>query len=1080
MRRIIPGLLALVWSAAACAASSLHFGPPQQWVKPTPLPAAGTATQAAVKILLVDHQIELTPRTVKYYVESAIRIQTPQGLSSTGTLTLVWNPDTDIVTVHKIHVLRDQKVIDVLGAGQTFTIAKRETNLDLASLDDTLTAILQPADLQVGDTLDIAYTLERTDPILAGSLAATDAVSPEVPINELHFSALWPSAEPVKWQAAEGLVGVRQIDRGSMSGVALAMSDVQPVLEPKYAPLRFVVDRRIDFSAFGSWSEVAKRLAPLYERAARLSPQSPLQTQIARIKAATPDPKARAALALTLVEDQVRYVFLAMNDGGLVPAKADQTWARRYGDCKGKTVLLLALLQGLGIEARPVAVNIQAGDGLDTRLPMIGLFDHVLVEATIDGRDYWLDGTRLGDHGLDHLDVPYYHWGLPLVAAGAALVKMVPAPRTTPLTETTISIDASSGVMRPVPFHVEIALHDYVGIVMKQRLANLTPAQLDAGLRSLWARQYDFVTVHSVAATFDEKEEVERLTMDGTATLDWSGGKYAPSGLGVGYDANFERQPGPHHDAPYAVAYPTYDRNSLTLKLPLEGKGFSILGSDLERTLGGVEYRRHAQIEGGVFTAVETARSVEPEFPAAQAAADQQALRDLAKNYLNLVAPVGHTPTAAEIAWGLPKSNSDADDFAASGWKLWERREYDAALADFNAALALDGRNGFALGDRGLASFYMGHYARAQADLDAALTAHPDNWVALNGRGLLAEHNHDDAGAIAAFGAAIRSNPKDEFALRSRALVYWRTGHGTLASAGFAEALRQRPADIQLYWWRALLLKAEGKRSEAIRQAQLVTAATPHLPNAYLEAAAIYTGLHEPALASAALDRAIAVAPPPLIGPTYLMRAGQRPWTDLAGKRADIEKALQAEPDSDRALVMLAQVQMAAGQYADAASSLTKVLGKPHVGSDVLTLRGIAYQKGGQTALAQADFAKSLAQSQDDASQLNALCWDLATAGVSLDSALADCHAAVAKRPQEAAFQDSLGFVLLRLQRWPAAIAAYDAALKLDPVEVDSLYGRGICELRTGQKNRGHDDIKAAKGLSFSVADEFAHYGVRP
>jgi tetratricopeptide (TPR) repeat protein len=68
----------------------------------------------------------------------------------------------------------------------------------------------------------------------------------------------------------------------------------------------------------------------------------------------------------------------------------------------------------------------------------------------------------------------------------------------------------------------------------------------------------------------------------------------------------------------------------------------------------------------------------------------------------------------------------------------------------------------------------------------------------------------------------------------------------------------------------------------------------------------------------------------------------------------------------------------------------------------------------------------------------------------------------------------------MRLGRYDQAIAAYDAGLKIDPLEPDSLYGRGICELRTGKKERGSADIKAATALSFWVADEFAHYGVQP
>lgn len=196
MGRIIPGVLALLWAAAASAATSLQFGPPPQWVQPTALPAAGAATQAGIKVLLIDHQISLAPGTVKYYVESAVRVQTPQGLSAAGTITLAWDPDTDALTVHKLHIIRDGKVIDVLGAGgQTFTIARREANLNYAAIDDTLTAILQPADLRVGDTLDLAYTIERTDPVLAGTAEAVAAVSPLLPVALLHISARWPQSD---------------------------------------------------------------------------------------------------------------------------------------------------------------------------------------------------------------------------------------------------------------------------------------------------------------------------------------------------------------------------------------------------------------------------------------------------------------------------------------------------------------------------------------------------------------------------------------------------------------------------------------------------------------------------------------------------------------------------------------------------------------------------------------------------------------------------------------------------------------------------------------------------------------------
>jgi tetratricopeptide (TPR) repeat protein/transglutaminase-like putative cysteine protease len=1078
MHRIIPGLLLLVSTATASAASNLQFGPPPKWVRPTPLPAPAASTPAATQTLLVDYQTRLTPQTVSYYAESAVRIQTPQGLSAAGTVKLAWDPDTDILTVDKVHILRGNKVIDVLGAGQTFTIARREANLDYAAIDDTLTAILEPGDLEIGDTLDVAYTLERTDPVLAGTSEAEVEISPEASIIEAHVSALWPTSDPVRWQATQWLSGFHPIHLGRMSGVDLTMRNLQPIVQPKDAPLRFLVDRRADFSSFGSWAEVAQRLAPLYGHASILSPGSPLEAEIARIRAASSDPKVRAAMALRLVQNQVRYVFLGMNEGGLIPASADQTWSRRYGDCKAKTVLLLALLRGLGIDAQPVAVNVLRGDGLDARLPMVELFDHVLVQAMIDGKTFWLDGTRMGDGNLDQLDEPFYHWGLPLLSSGAQLTKMLPPPLTDPQIEESIRIDASLGVAAPAPIHAQSGFHGMTGVLLRTRLDDLTPSQLDTAVRAFWSPQAGNVKILSVSAKYDSQSATEWLTMDGTVTMNWFAGEHDLPILNLGYKPDFKRVPGPNQNAPFALLYPFFFRTTEAIKLPENGKGFSVVGSDPDRTLAGMEYRRHASMDGGTFTATASTRSVLPEFPASEAAADQKSLLELTDTQVGLRAPVGHVPTQAEIAWGLPKSNGDAADYVRSGNMLTNRREYGAAIDDFDAALALDSRNALALADRGISNFWAQNYDRAKSDFDAALTIDPHSWVAYNGRGLLALMVGDSPGAIAALSAAIADNPQDKFAFWHRAAAYWNLGKERLALADYSEAIRQDPSAIGLYWWRAVLLKEEGKTSEAIHQAKLVTTANPKSPAAYLTAGEIYLSDHEGSQASTAFAKAVSVAP---VAQTYLMRAGYRPWTDLAGKRADIESALKLNPASVPALAELADVQSAMGQYEQAIATLNRAMNREHDQNDrrLLALRGIAYQKSGQTAAAQSDLAKAQ-EKVADPEELNDLCWRLATAGVSLESALADCNAAVDKRPRVAAFQDSLGFVLLRLQRYRAAVSAYDAALKLSPLEIHSLYGRGICELRSGNERRAHADIKAATALSFSVADEFAHYGVRP
>ena len=223
---------------------------------------------------------------------------------------------------------------------------------------------------------------------------------------------------------------------GGQTEVTLDLANVRVPKPPRGAPHRFNDLAEMEVTQFASWAEVSSLMDPLYAKASGAGARtSPLQDEIAKIAAATTDPKQRAAMALHLVQDKTRYVFLGMDFGGYVPAQADRTWARRFGDCKGKTALLLALLHGLGIQAQPALVATGLGDGLDERLPMMNVFDHVMVRAEIGGKAYWLDGTREGDRGLDDLTIPGFHWSLLVQPQGGHLEKMEPAQLAEPGTE---------------------------------------------------------------------------------------------------------------------------------------------------------------------------------------------------------------------------------------------------------------------------------------------------------------------------------------------------------------------------------------------------------------------------------------------------------------------------------------------------------------------------------------------------------------------------------------------------------------------------------------------------------------------
>ncbi len=632
---IFAGIL-LIKSPVALAASDVAYGPAPSWVMPQQVPVAPSEKSTEpVRVLLSDVQARLAPKISETYVDSVLLVQTPQGLTDAGNIALSWRPDTDVLTVHKLAISRNGKDISLLGSGQTFTILRREESLEYATLSGALTAVTQPQGLEVGDRIELAYTIKRTDPLLGGVPEQIFGTPPQARIALAHLDVSWPADYHMSWRSPPYLATLREHQSDTGVEISDTQLDQQPLVEPAGAPSRYAATRLVQVSGYKSWSEISRLLYPLFSDAAKLSQSTPLRGEIERLRTSLHDPRARTEAALRLAQDQIRYVSLGMNEARIVPANVDTTWSRRYGDCKAKTVLLLALLRELGVDAEAVVVATVDGDALPTRLPMIGLFNHVLVRARIDGKEYWLDGTRVGDRHLDDLPVPNFRWGLPLKAQGSDLIKieMVAPPR--PLVDTTIVVDASAGPKAPASFHAEMMLRSDVATKLQQTISRLTDTQRNEILRTFWRRQdywstdWDDVNFQNVKADFDDADWTLRLSVDGQGTMNWQGNEHLLQPLRLGGVVDLKREPGPNSDAPYLTNLSVYFRVSERVKLPRGGSALTLVGENVDQTIAGMHYERSARIDGGELSADATVRSVSPEFPASEAAADQKQLREL-------------------------------------------------------------------------------------------------------------------------------------------------------------------------------------------------------------------------------------------------------------------------------------------------------------------------------------------------------------------------------------------------------------------------------------------------------------------
>jgi len=138
------------------------------------------------------------------------------------------------------------------------------------------------------------------------------------------------------------------------------------------------------------------------------------------------------ARALAAVEKNVRYAGVEVGESSIVPRPPRTVLGNKYGDCKDKATLLVAMLREAGISAH-VAL-LRAGEDFDVHpdLPGMGRFNHAIVRVDATAKDpaMWVDPTDDFAHAGD---LPSQDQGrLALIAAGdtSGLTKTPETPST--------------------------------------------------------------------------------------------------------------------------------------------------------------------------------------------------------------------------------------------------------------------------------------------------------------------------------------------------------------------------------------------------------------------------------------------------------------------------------------------------------------------------------------------------------------------------------------------------------------------------------------------------------------------------
>ena len=349
-----------------------------------PIPSPAEPYQGSGETLLIDTQHDLASQTS--YIHYAKRLLTVDDVMEAGTLSIDFSPENETLTMHSCAILRNGHWIDRLDLDRAPFISQREEELESFVYTGHLTASFILDDLREGDILEYSYSKQGVDcpfyrivndPIILQEdvsvkhlycrVLKSDAASSPIHIPESYAEYLTETDDAWVWSIEESPPFSAEYDTPPGYG---------------FPPCAIISN--------GSWNEVARATAPFFASDDAFGRDPEVAALINSWRETTSNPKKLATLAIRFVQDEVRYMCLSEGIFGIRSVDPLFTFKHRFGDCKGKCLLLRSLLELLDISSEVIAVN---SDGFVHQDPPAFYFDHVIVRINLKGKPIYIDAT---------------------------------------------------------------------------------------------------------------------------------------------------------------------------------------------------------------------------------------------------------------------------------------------------------------------------------------------------------------------------------------------------------------------------------------------------------------------------------------------------------------------------------------------------------------------------------------------------------------------------------------------------------------------------------------------------------------
>ena len=411
-------------------AKGYAFAPVPDWVRPTPafdpdLEPVADAIQGYHGRLKDFQYNGMEPGKSSYFNALEYRLTNRYGVEKYSSIEISFDPSYERLYLHELWIKRGGTLMDKLPTAR-FDLLRTEADRAELIYDGSRTLAIVLDDVRTGDTVRYSYSVNGENPIYNGNREFRVHTELWSPLDRQYTRVLTPSDRPFSRRVRGADIPLQITDENGIQELIIDQRGVPEYTLEDDVPSWYYNRGTIVFSDMKDWRSVVDWAAPMYQLQSVDSPE--VRTIASVLRASTDDLDEQVGAALRWVQEEIRYFGVELGKNSHWPSRPVETLARRFGDCKDKALLLMALLKELGVEARAALVNTDRGLESVSYPYRLHAFNHVIVQVVVDNQVHYIDPTLRNQAGpLGVLREPDYGRALVLADDTAGLSEM-PSP----------------------------------------------------------------------------------------------------------------------------------------------------------------------------------------------------------------------------------------------------------------------------------------------------------------------------------------------------------------------------------------------------------------------------------------------------------------------------------------------------------------------------------------------------------------------------------------------------------------------------------------------------------------------------